>query len=217
METKIDRIHFEDLVEQTGLAKTPYDRQVAYLTRDLLLALGEDPEREGLQRTPERVARMYEELLSGYHADPIALVNGALFESAVRDMVVVRDIEYHSLCEHHLLPFLGKAHVAYLPNGKIIGLSKIPRLVDAFSRRFQLQERMTQQIAESLMAVLRPRGVAVLVEGTHLCALMRGVQKAGASMVTTAFLGEFERSQGLREEFIAHLQRPRGNPLTPVG
>jgi GTP cyclohydrolase I len=207
METKIDTIHFEDLLEQVDFEKTAYDHQVAYLTRDLLVALGEDPDRAGLQRTPERVARMYDEILSGYRTDLVALVNGAIFESAYRQMVVVRDIEFYSLCEHHMLPFTGRAHVAYVPDGKIIGLSKIPRLVEMFARRLQVQERMTQEIAETFQAVLQPSGVAVIIEGAHLCAMMRGVKKSDASMVTSAFLGEFENDEKLRNEFLTHLRR----------
>jgi GTP cyclohydrolase I len=207
METKIDTIHFEDLLEQVDFEKTAYDHQVAYLIRDLLVALGEDPDRAGLQRTPERVARMYDEILSGYRTDLVALVNGAIFESAYRQMVVVRDIEFYSLCEHHMLPFTGRAHVAYVPDGKIIGLSKIPRLVEMFARRLQVQERMTQEIAETFQAVLQPSGVAVIIEGAHLCAMMRGVKKSDASMVTSAFLGEFENDEKLRNEFLTHLRR----------
>ncbi|OGO62806.1 MAG: GTP cyclohydrolase I FolE [Chloroflexi bacterium RBG_19FT_COMBO_55_16] len=183
------------------------------MTRDLLLAVGENPEREGLQRTPERVARMYEELLAGYRTDPVALVNGAIFESDYKNIVLVRDIEFYSLCEHHMLPFTGKAHVAYIPDGKIIGLSKIPRLVEMYARRLQVQERMTQQIAEALEEILRPRGVAVMVEGAHMCAMMRGVKQAEANMVTSAMLGAFESDPKLREEYLSHLQRGKNGIL----
>lgn len=206
METKIQTFNFEDLIEQTGTESAADENPVAYLTRDLLVALGEDPDREGLQRTPERVARMYAEILSGYQTDLPAMINGAIFTSDYQHMVVVRDIEYYSMCEHHMLPFTGRAHVAYIPDGRIIGLSKIPRLVEVFARRLQVQERMTQQIAETLQAVLRPRGVAVLVEGAHMCAMMRGVKKSEASMVTSAFLGEFEQDEKKREEFRAQLR-----------
>jgi GTP cyclohydrolase IA len=208
METKIETINFEDLIERTEVQSLPDEQSTAYLIRDLLSALGENPDREGLERTPERVARMYAEVLSGYQTDQESLVNGAIFSSDYQHMVVVRDIEFYSMCEHHMLPFTGKAHVAYLPNGEIIGLSKIPRLVDMFARRLQIQERMTQQIAETLQEILQPRGVAVLVEGAHMCAMMRGVKKSEASMVTSAFLGEFGRDEKLREEFMSRLHKP---------
>jgi GTP cyclohydrolase I len=207
MDTKIRAINFEDLIEQVEPSDSAYDPQIAFLTRELLQALGEDPEREGLQRTPERVARMYEELLAGYQTDLVALVNGAIFESDYQNLVVVRDIEFHSMCEHHMLPFLGKAHVAYIPDGKIIGLSKIPRLVEMFARRLQVQERMTDQIAATVQEILQARGVAVVVEGIHMCAVVRGVKKTAASMVTSAFLGDFKTNEKLRDEFLAHLRR----------
>jgi GTP cyclohydrolase I len=173
----------------------------------LLAAVGEDPTRAGLQNTPERVARMYAELLDGYWVDPEALVNGALFEESYDEMVVVRDIEFYSLCEHHLLPFLGRAHVAYLPRGRVVGLSKIPRIVDMFARRLQIQERMTRQIAEFIQALLNPYGVAVVVEGLHLCATMRGVRKHDARMTTSAMLGAFRKSAATRQEFLANISR----------
>ena len=207
METKIDTLHFEDIMVQSEFEKDPHDPVIAFLTHDLLLAIGEDPEREGLQRTPERVARMYTEILSGYRTNPVELVNGAIFESDYQDMVVVRDIEFHSLCEHHMLPFTGKAHVAYIPDGNIIGLSKIPRLVEMYARRLQVQERMTCEVAETLQEILRPKGVAVVLEAAHMCAIMRGVKQAEASMVTSAFLGKFDENEKLRAEFMAHLQR----------
>jgi GTP cyclohydrolase IA len=209
METRVETIRFADLLEAEEAEKTPSNDQIVYLTRDLLIALGEDPDRDGLRRTPERVARMYEELLSGYNTDVVALVNGAVFDSDYQNQVLVRDIEFHSLCEHHMLPFTGKAHVAYIPDGKIIGLSKIPRLVEMFARRLQVQERMTQQIAETLQEVLNPKGVAVVVEGAHLCAVMRGVRQAHASMVTSAMTGIFESDERLRQEF--HDQLRLGN------
>ena len=175
--------------------------------RDVLTAIGEDVEREGLQRTPERVARMYEELTAGYHVDPVRLINEAIFDVEYDEMVVVRNIDYYSLCEHHMLPFLGQAHVAYIPDGKVIGLSKIPRIVEMFARRLQVQERMTQEVAEFLQDTLQPRGVAVVCEGLHMCAAMRGVKKANARMVTSAMLGSFETNQSTRNEFFAHLER----------
>ncbi len=173
----------------------------------ILENIGEDPHRDGLQKTPDRVARMYDELMSGYRTDPDKLINNALFDVDYSEMVLVKDIEFYSLCEHHMLPFIGKAHVAYIPNGKVLGLSKIPRIVDMFARRLQVQERMTNQIAEFLMAVLKPEGVAVVVEGTHMCAMMRGVKKAHASMVTSAMLGSFRHDQKTRAEFMQHINR----------
>lgn len=180
--------------------------------RQILVHVGEDPEREGLLRTPHRVAKMYGEVLEGYTTDPVALVNGALFDVAYDEgeMVLVKDIEYFSMCEHHMLPFFGRAHVAYIPSGKVIGLSKIPRMVDMFARRLQVQERMTREIAEMLDEVLSPKGVAVVVEGSHMCGMMRGVEKEHSRMVTTAMLGDFKTDRELRNEFMAHLNRPSG-------
>lgn len=175
--------------------------------KQLLHAFGEDPQREGLIRTPERVARMYAELLQGYRQDPVDIVNGALFDVAYDEMVLVRDIEFYSLCEHHLLPFIGRAHVAYLPRGRVIGLSKIPRLVDMFAHRLQVQERMTRQIAEFVDELLNPLGVAVVIEGLHLCATMRGVKKHDARMTTSAMLGHFRRSIATRQEFLDNISR----------
>ncbi|MDD2696369.1 MAG: GTP cyclohydrolase I FolE [Anaerolineales bacterium] len=173
----------------------------------ILVAIGEDPRRNGLQKTPDRVARMYEELLSGYRVDPIAMVNDAVFDVSYDEMVLVRDIEFYSLCEHHILPFFGRAHVAYLPNGRIIGLSKIPRVVDLFAHRLQVQERMTRQIAEFLDELLHPMGVAVVVEGLHLCATMRGVKKHGARMTTSSMIGLFRKSIATRQEFLENISR----------
>jgi GTP cyclohydrolase I len=175
--------------------------------RQILKAVGEDPQREGLLKTPERVARMYEELLAGYRVDPITLVNGAVFDVSYDEMVLVRDIEFYSLCEHHLLPFIGRAHVAYLPKGRIIGLSKIPRIVDMFAHRLQVQERMTRQIAEFLDELLHPIGVAVVVEGLHLCATMRGVKKHDARMTTSSMFGQFRKSIATRQEFLDNISR----------
>jgi GTP cyclohydrolase IA len=173
--------------------------------RQLLLHIGEDPRRDGLVKTPERVARMYDELTVGYITDPVKMINNAMFEVDYNEMVIVKDIEYYSLCEHHLLPFFGRAHVAYIPNGLVVGLSKIPRMVDIFSRRLQVQERMTQQIAKCLNRNLHPHGVAVVVEGTHMCTVMRGVRKANATMVTSTLLGTFKEDAKARAEFMQHI------------
>jgi GTP cyclohydrolase I len=175
--------------------------------RSILTAIGEDPDRQGLLRTPERVSRMYEELMAGYRVDPVRLINGAIFDIEYDQMVVVKDIDFYSLCEHHMLPFLGQAHVAYIPNGKVIGLSKIPRIVEMFARRLQVQERMTQEIAEFLDQRLNPLGVAVVCEGLHMCSAMRGVKKANARMTTSAMLGVFKTNQTTRNEFFEHLSR----------
>lgn len=175
--------------------------------REILTSVGEDPDREGLVRTPDRVARMYDELLAGYHVDPVALVNDALFNVEYDEMIVVKDIEFFSLCEHHMLPFYGRAHVAYVPSDKVIGLSKIPRIVEMFARRLQVQERMTQEIANLLDHVLKPQGVGVVVEGAHMCSMMRGVKKENARMVTSAMLGNFKENPKTRNEFMEHLRR----------
>ncbi|MBL8100465.1 MAG: GTP cyclohydrolase I FolE [Anaerolineales bacterium] len=175
--------------------------------RSMLVAFGEDPNREGLLNTPNRVARMYPELLSGYKTDTKKLLNNAIFNVTYDDMVIVRDIEYFSMCEHHMLPFMGRAHVAYIPNGQVIGLSKIPRIVDMFARRLQVQEQMTRQIADFLMELLKPQGVAVVVEGLHLCAMMRGVKKHDARMTTSTMLGTFRTRVATRQEFLNHLDR----------
>ncbi|HSL28452.1 MAG TPA: GTP cyclohydrolase I FolE [Anaerolineales bacterium] len=174
---------------------------------DLIAAVGEDPEREGLANTPDRVGRMYAELLSGYSMNPEKIINGALFNINYDEMVLVRDIEFYSLCEHHMLPFLGRAHVAYLPKGKVIGLSKIPRIVEMYARRLQVQERMTRQIADLLQEVLEPQGVAVVVEGMHLCSMMRGVKKHGARMTTSAMHGAFRANLATRQEFLENISR----------
>ena len=173
----------------------------------ILTAFGENPEREGLKRTPERVAKMYDELLEGYRTDPIALVNDALFVVEYDEMVIVRDIEFYSLCEHHMLPFLGRAHVAYMPSQRVIGLSKIPRIVDMFARRLQVQERMTTQIANFLQEVLHPKGVAVVVEAIHLCSMIRGVKKHDSRMTTSSMLGAFRTNMATRMEFLDNILR----------
>jgi GTP cyclohydrolase I len=176
----------------------------------MLRAFGEDPKREGLKNTPNRVARMYPELLSGYHDDPKKIVNDALFTVDYDDMIIVRDIEFYSLCEHHMLPFIGRAHVAYIPRGKVIGLSKIPRIVDMYARRLQVQERMTRQIADFINNLLKPQGVAVVVEGLHLCSMMRGVKKHDARMTTSTMLGSFRSKIATREEFLDNISRGAG-------
>lgn len=173
----------------------------------MLAAFGEDPQREGLVDTPDRMARMYEELLAGYRTDPVALVNDALFEVDYDEMVIVRDIEFYSLCEHHMLPFMGRAHVAYIPRGRVIGLSKIPRIVDLFARRLQVQERMTRQIADFLNESLHPDGVAVVIEALHMCSAMRGVKKHDARMTTSAMLGAFREEMMVRMEFLDSISR----------
>jgi len=177
----------------------------------LLAGLGEDPSREGLDKTPERVVKALGFLTSGYAQDPKALINEALFTVNYDEMVVVKDIDVFSLCEHHLLPFYGKAHVAYIPNGKVVGLSKIPRLVDMFARRLQVQERLTVQIAEAIQEYIQPRGVGVIVEAMHFCMMMRGVEKQNSVAVTSCMLGAFRERQPTREEFLA-LIRSHGRP-----
>jgi GTP cyclohydrolase I len=175
--------------------------------KDILLAIGEDPKREGLQNTPKRVAKAYGELLEGYRTDPIKLVNSATFTADYDDMVIVRDIEFYSMCEHHMLPFLGRAHVAYMPMGKVIGLSKIPRIVDMFSRRLQIQEKMTRQIADFINTLLNPRGVAVVMEAVHMCGMIRGVRKHDVRMTTSSMLGAFRTNESTRLEFFDNISR----------
>jgi GTP cyclohydrolase I len=184
------------------------------LIRQLLTALGEDPDREGLVQTPRRVDQSLRALTSGYRADLDAVINDALFTVEYSEMVIVRDIDFYSLCEHHLLPFFGKCHVAYIPDGKVIGLSKIPRLVDVFARRLQVQERLTLQVAETIRDRIRPLGVAVVMEATHLCMAMRGVEKQNSVTTTSAMLGVFREDARTRHEFLELLQGRRG--ATPV-
>jgi len=173
------------------------------LVRRQLMLLGEDPEREGLKKTPDRVAKSLQFLTSGYRADITKIVNQAVFREGGDEMVVVRDIELYSMCEHHMLPFFGKAHVAYVPDGRVIGLSKIPRLVDAFARRLQVQERLTHQIAQALECALKPKGVGVIVEARHLCMMMRGVEKQNSSASSSAMLGLFRTDSKTRTEFLS--------------
>ena len=186
------------------------DSPIEVAVRGILTAVGEDPSRPGLAQTPARVERMYAELTAGYATEPREVLNDAVFDVDYSEMVVVKDIPFHSLCEHHMLPFAGMAAVAYIPDGRVIGLSKIPRVVDMYARRLQIQERLTHEIADFLMDNLSPRGVGVVVEATHLCASMRGVRKPGMVMTTSAVLGLFRTSDKTRAEFFSHLQRPSG-------
>lgn len=187
--------------------KTQSQLAIEQAVETILLNVGEDPEREGLRRTPERVARAYSELLAGYTMDPVKLINEACFEAEYDEMVLVKDIDFFSMCEHHLLPFFGKMHIAYIPNGRVLGLSKIPRVVEMYARRLQLQERMTYDIANFLNDLIKPRGVAVIATGQHLCSMMRGVRKVNAKMLTQAMLGEFEVAE-VRAQLNDRLRQP---------
>ncbi|MEP6961408.1 MAG: GTP cyclohydrolase I FolE [Acidobacteriota bacterium] len=182
---------------------TPKEGSIASRMRDILHELGEDPTREGLVRTPERNERAMRFLTSGYSTNLEDIVNRAVFEVKCDEMVIVKDIEFFSMCEHHLLPFFGKVHVAYLPKDKVIGLSKIPRIVNMFARRLQLQERLTTQIAEAVSSVISPRGVGVLIEASHFCMMMRGVEKQHSSTVTSTMLGNFRTRKATRDEFLS--------------
>ncbi|MFQ6033612.1 MAG: GTP cyclohydrolase I FolE [Candidatus Bipolaricaulia bacterium] len=184
--------------------------QIEDLIRELLVAIGEDPQREGLIKTPQRMAEMYAELTAGYRTSPEELINGAIFSVEYDEMVLIKDIEFYSLCEHHALPFFGKVHVGYIPDGRVIGFSKIPRIVDLFAHRLQLQERMTEEIANFLMEAIRPQGVGVVTEGLHLCMAMRGVKKQDARMVTSAMKGIFRRDARTRAEFLELIGQGRG-------
>ena len=186
--------------------------EVEDAVKALLIAVGEDPSRDGLQGTPDRVAHMYGELPAGYWLESDRVINGAMFDVEYDQMVVVKDIDFFSLCEHHMVPFFGKAAVGYLPRSRVIGLSKMPRIVEMFARRLQVQERLTQQVGQFLDEAISPRGIAVVVEGTDLCAAMRGIHKPGTRMVTSTMLGEFRESQTTRDEFMAHL-RGGGEPF----
>ncbi|MEA2676724.1 MAG: cyclohydrolase [Chloroflexota bacterium] len=190
-----------------GDGPTEGSQAVESAVRQILVEMGEDPNRQGLADTPSRVRRMYRELTAGYWVDPERLVNKAIFDVDYSEMVVVKDIAFYSLCEHHLLPFFGTASVAYIPNGRVLGLSKIPRIVEMFSRRLQVQERMTKQIADFLMERLNPKGVGVVIEASHLCAVMRGVRKPGTIMTTSHVLGLFRTADRTRAEFFSHLER----------
>jgi GTP cyclohydrolase IA len=207
----MDMLDFDDELTEDKIAASHINGPLAEESVvNLLKALGENPEREGLKNTPRRVARMYSELLAGYQVDPAAMINGALFDVKYDEMVLVRDIEFYSLCEHHMLPFMGRVHVAYIPAGKVLGLSKIPRVVDMYARRLQVQERMTRQIADFLSELLKPQGVAVVVEAMHLCMMMRGVKKHDARMTTSAMHGAFRANLATREEFLANISRGAG-------
>lgn len=186
--------------------------ELAKLVRRQIELLGEDPEREGLRRTPERVAQALQFLTQGYSKDPKSVLNNALFKSSSDEMVIVKDIDFYSLCEHHLLPFFGKCHIAYLPSGKIIGLSKLPRLVDVYARRLQVQERMTCDIAGTINELIRPQGVGVIIEAQHLCMMMRGVEKQNSYAITSAMLGEFRDDARTRGEFLDLVRHRRNSP-----
>ena len=191
--------------EITRLPEKTLDR-IASAYRQLLENVGEDSDREGLRRTPDRAARAFEFLTQGYRQDIEEIINDAVFESEASEIILVKDIELYPLCEHHLLPFIGRAHVAYIPNGKVIGLSKVARIVDVFARRLQIQENLTTQIAESLMRCLEPSGVAVVVEAKHLCMMMRGVEKQNSVMKTSCLLGTFKEDARTRSEFLSLLK-----------
>ncbi len=177
--------------------------RISQLTRELLLAIGEDADREGLARTPQRVAAAWSFLTSGYRTDPATVINQAIFTQQTNSMVIVKNIELYSLCEHHLLPFFGRCHIGYIPNGKVFGLSKLARLVDVYARRLQLQERRTEQISNVIMESIGARGVGVMIEARHLCMMMRGVEKQNSVMVTSSVVGTFRESQATREEFLS--------------
>ncbi len=202
-------MHEDTINKQANLmTNTEIDQdKIQEATRIIIEAIGEKPDRQGLRNTPARVARAYTELLSGYRENPETIINGALFEVTYDEMVIVRDIEFYSLCEHHMLPFMGRAHVAYIPRGHVIGLSKIPRIVDMFARRLQVQERLTRQIADTIHELLHPHGVAVVVEALHTCSMMRGVKKHDARMTTSAMLGAFRSSLATRQEFLDNISR----------
>ena len=183
--------------------------RVQQLIRELLVEIGEDPDREGLVKTPERVAASFEFLTSGYRADVQALINGAIFTEPTNNMIIARDIELYSLCEHHMLPFFGRCHIGYIPSGKVFGVSKLARVVDMYARRLQLQERLTEQISREVMESIGAKGVGVMIEARHLCMMMRGVEKQNSVMITSSVLGTFRESQATREEFLALIGRGR--------
>jgi GTP cyclohydrolase IA len=208
IETEIGELPLRPEAEIEGAGAHPEaNGRVEAAVREILDEIGEDPDRQGLVGTPKRVHRMYTELTAGYHVDPDRLINDAIFDVEYSEMVVVKDIPFYSLCEHHLLPFFGTAAVAYIPRGRVIGLSKIPRIVEMYARRLQVQERMTQEIGDFLENHLAPQGVGVVIEATHLCAVMRGVRKPGTVMTTSSVLGLFRTRDRTRAEFFAHLER----------
>jgi GTP cyclohydrolase I len=200
----------KDLIENQNQTLT--SASFEDLMREVLVRLGEDPNREGLQRTPDRYAKALHDLTRGYHEDPEEILRGALFSVDYDEMVIVKDIEMFSLCEHHVLPFFGKVHVAYIPKGKVLGLSKVARLVEVFSRRLQVQERLTVQIAETIQKVVQPLGVGVIIEARHLCMMMRGVEKQHSATVTSSMLGAF-RAQQTRQEFLSLVHPKNGNGM----
>jgi GTP cyclohydrolase I len=204
---QVEQNNSSDIMDELKPSKDMDLATIEVAVKNMLTAFGENPSRKGLIRTPERVANMYTELLSGYRVDPNKIVGDALFEVSYDEMVIVRDIEFYSMCEHHMLPFMGRAHVAYLPSGKVIGLSKIPRIVDVFAHRLQVQERMTRQIADFINEALMPKGVAVVVEALHLCTMMRGVKKQNARMTTSAVHGAFRKNLATRQEFLDNISR----------
>ena len=205
------RVVFDDDDESIGYIKVDkYNgsmvKSLSEQYAKLLTQIGENPKREGLVKTPERVAKSIQYLTHGYDLDPEAILLSAMFKEKYNQMVIVKDIELYSLCEHHMLPFFGKAHIAYIPNGRVVGLSKIPRVVDAYARRLQVQERLTDQIRDCIQSTLKPLGVAVVIEAQHLCMQMRGVQKQNSVTTTSAFTGEFLKNEKTREEFISLIQ-----------
>ena len=204
MTTRIHDLEHGEVDDPTGL-----DDPIQPLVTAMLKELGEDPGRDGLQKTPERVARSLRFFCQGYAQDPVTILNNALFEVNYDEMVIVKDIEFYSLCEHHMLPFFGRAHVAYVPSGKVVGLSKIPRLVEMFARRLQVQEKLTKQVADTLEEVLQPKGVAVVVEAVHLCMKMRGVAQQNSSAITSSIHGEFETDPKTRAEFMELIRHSR--------
>ncbi len=202
LEVRPDRTTHHDELQVDSLPDAATD-ELANAVRTMLVGLGEDPEREGLLKTPKRVAEAMRFLTGGYNQSLEELVNGAIFDEGHNEMVLVRDINFFSLCEHHMLPFMGRAHVAYIPNQKVVGLSKLARIVEMYSRRLQVQERLTRQVAEAIQEILEPQGVAVVMEATHMCMVMRGVQKPGSWTVTSAMIGAFQEDQRTREEFLS--------------